>query len=171
MPLGSSNARLLSSYSLIFKKYGNPADVLELLETTAEVLQPPLTDEEVLVQFKASPINPADINTIQGVYGIKPKLPAIPGNEGCAEVIKLGSAVQGLEIGDKVVLCKSSMGTWRSHMKSHFSDFFKIDRRLDAFSASQAIVNPSTAYRMLKDYETLQQGKQHWVVNQMFNSN
>lgn len=72
----------ISSYSLIFKNYGNPNDVLELVDTTSEIIKPNLDAEEVLVQFKASPINPADINTIQGVYAIKPKLPAIPGNEG-----------------------------------------------------------------------------------------
>lgn len=157
-PGRSSNARFLSSYSLIFKKYGNPADVLELVETTSEVLQPALADEEVLIEFKASPINPADINTIQGVYGVKPKLPAVPGNEGCAEVIRIGSSVRNLEVGDKVILRKN-MGTWRSHARSHCNDFLKVDKRLDAISASQAVVNPSTAYRMLKDYERLNQGE------------
>lgn len=155
----SPTTRLLSSYSLVFRKYGNPSDVLELVETTSEVIQPALADEEVLAEFKASPINPADINTIQGIYGVKPKLPAIPGNEGCAEVIKVGSSVKHLEVGDKIVPSKPTTGTWRTHIRGHFNDFLKLDRRLDAFSASQTIVNPSTAYRMLKDYETLQQGE------------
>lgn len=153
-----NHIRFLSSYSLIFKKHGNPNDVLELVETTSEVLKPNLGDEEVLVEFKASPINPADINTIQGVYGVKPKLPAIPGNEGCAEIIKIGNSVKQLEVGDKVCFKKSVTGTWRTHFRSHFNDFIKLDKRLDPFSASQAIVNPSTAYRMLSDFETLKQG-------------
>ena len=33
-----------------------------------------------------APVNPADINTIQGVYPVKKPLPAVPGNEGVAEV-------------------------------------------------------------------------------------
>ena len=160
-PLSRSTvARLVSSHSLVFKKYGNPSDVLELVDTTSEVLQPALADEDVIVQFKASPINPADINTVQGIYGVKPKLPAVPGGEGCAEVIKVGSSVRHLEVGDKVIPVKSTLGTWRTHLRCHSSQFLKIDRRLDAFSASQTIVNPSTAYRMLKDYESLKQGSQ-----------
>ena len=163
----SSSARFLSSHALIYKKYGNPADVLELVETTSQVLQPALGDEEVLVEFKASPINPADINTIQGVYGIKPKLPAVPGNEGCAEVIRVGSSVRAIEIGDKVVVPKNpQLGTWQTHLRSHFTDFLKIDKRLDAFSASQTTVNPSTAYRMLKDYERLNQGERLSEIDQ-----
>ena len=149
----------LSSYSLIYEKYGNPTDVLQLVDTTADVLETKLGDEEVLVEFKASPINPADINTIQGVYAVKPKLPAIPGNEGWAEVLKNGSSVSNLEVGDKVVLNSSTAGTWRTHARLHFSGFQKVDKRLDEFSASQVIVNPSTAYRMLKDYEALKQGE------------
>lgn len=156
--LSQNLKRSLSSYSLIFKNYGNPNDVLELVDTTSEILQPNLQPDDVIVQFKASPINPADINTIQGVYAIKPKLPAVPGNEGCAEVLSVGSSVKDLEVGDKVVLIKSTLGTWQTHTRSHFSNFFKIDKRLDEFSASQTVVNPSTAYRMLKDYENLQPG-------------
>jgi len=149
----------LSSYSLIFKQYGNPTDVLELVDTTLDTLQTELGPEDVLVQFKASPINPADINTIQGVYAVKPKLPAIPGNEGCADVLKVGSSVRDLQVGDRVIPSKSTNGTWRTHWRTHFSDFNKIDKRLDVFSASQTIVNPSTAYRMLKDYATLKEGE------------
>lgn len=52
----------LSSYSLIFKSFGNPNDVLELVDTTSEVLQPSLQAEDVIVQFKASPINPGEFS-------------------------------------------------------------------------------------------------------------
>ncbi len=42
--------------------------------------------DEVLIRWLASPINPADINQIQGVYPIKPPLPAVGGNEGYGRV-------------------------------------------------------------------------------------
>jgi hypothetical protein len=42
-----------------------------------------------------APINPSDINTIQGKYPISPPLPgAIPGHEGVAEVVLAGSQVR-----------------------------------------------------------------------------
>lgn len=43
-----------------------------------------------------APINPADINQIQGTYGIRPPLPAIPGNEGVGTVREVGPDVSSL---------------------------------------------------------------------------
>ncbi len=40
-----------------------------------------------------APINPSDINTIEGKYPIKPPLPAVPGNEGVGVVREVGSEV------------------------------------------------------------------------------
>ena len=40
-----------------------------------------------------APINPSDINTIEGKYPIKPPLPAVPGNEGVGVVREIGSEV------------------------------------------------------------------------------
>lgn len=41
---------------------------------------------KVRVRYLASPVNPADINQVQGVYPIKPSLPAVGGNEMVGEV-------------------------------------------------------------------------------------
>lgn len=49
--------------SLKFSEYGEPTDVLKLVE---EKLDSP-KDKQVLVRILAAPINPADINTIQGM--------------------------------------------------------------------------------------------------------
>ena len=106
----SSFVRLSSSYSLIYESYGDPEKVLQKVETTAQVLQSPLPANQVLVKFLASPINPADINTIQGTYSIKPQLPAIPGNEGCAQVLQVGSNVSTLKAGDRVSMAVTTPG-------------------------------------------------------------
>jgi len=49
--------------ALKFEKYGEPLDVLKIVEDCAEKPK----DKEVLVKILAAPINPADINTIQGI--------------------------------------------------------------------------------------------------------
>ena len=41
----------------------------------------------------AAPINPADLNTIEGTYPKKPSLPAVGGNEGVGEVCLVGANV------------------------------------------------------------------------------
>lgn len=48
-----------------------PQEVLEYVSGPIPVLE----EGEVLVRMKAAPINPADINFVQGVYGLKPVLP------------------------------------------------------------------------------------------------
>lgn len=71
-------------------------------------------------------MNPADINTIQGVYPIKPKLPGVPGNEGVAEVVTVGSQVKGLLVGDRVVCNTQPASTWRTHALIKEADLFKV---------------------------------------------
>lgn len=61
-----------------------------------------------------SPVNPADINTIQGKYPSKPPLPATPGNEAVGEIVEIGPDVTDLQIGDRVLPNASNIGTWRT---------------------------------------------------------
>ena len=79
------SARHVSSRRLIYSKYGNPVDVLSLDEVAVDV-ENNIPSGHVAVKFCVSPINPSDINTLQGVYPIKPSFPAIGGNEGVAKV-------------------------------------------------------------------------------------
>lgn len=48
-----------------------PQDVLEYVSGP----MPVPAEGEVLIRMKAAPVNPADINFVQGVYGVKPVLP------------------------------------------------------------------------------------------------
>ncbi|MED5471585.1 MAG: alcohol dehydrogenase catalytic domain-containing protein, partial [Verrucomicrobiota bacterium] len=51
--------------------------------------------EELLVRTQYAPINPADLNVIEGKYGKLPQLPAIIGNEGSGQVVETGSSCEG----------------------------------------------------------------------------
>jgi trans-2-enoyl-CoA reductase len=73
-----------------------------------------------------APVNPADINTVQGVYPIKPSLPGTPGSEGIAEVIAVGPEAKNLKLGDKVIPNKQPASTWRTHANVNESDVFKV---------------------------------------------
>jgi len=46
-----------------------------------------------------APINPSDINTIQGKYPIHPTLPGVPGHEGVGVVEAVGAKVGGVGSG------------------------------------------------------------------------
>ena len=43
----------------------------------------------------AAPINPADLNQIEGKYPVRPELPATPGFEGAGVVVELGAEREG----------------------------------------------------------------------------
>ena len=69
-------------------------------------------DPSEAVHFKmlAAPINPADINQIQGVYPLKPPLPAIGGNEGVALVTAVGASVKSVKPGDWIIPAQAGYG-------------------------------------------------------------
>lgn len=108
-----------------------------------------------MVKWLASPINPADINQVQGIYPVKPAIPAIGGNEGCACVEKVGSSVSKLKIGDHVIPLNAGLGTWTQYGVYDESKLFPIDNTLPLLHSATLQVNPSTAYRMLKDFVQL----------------
>ncbi|MFZ1218330.1 MAG: alcohol dehydrogenase catalytic domain-containing protein, partial [Chthoniobacterales bacterium] len=92
----------------IYETHGNPMDVLRVVEQPWPAPRP----DEVVVKMSAAPINPADLNSIEGKYPIRPTLPATPGIEGSGEVIEAGSEVRNLKTGTQVIL-PHGFGTWR----------------------------------------------------------
>src|SRR5437868_11967320 len=91
-----------------YETHGNPLEVLRIVEQH----WPEPASDEVVVRMAAAPINPADLNAIEGKYPIRPTLPATPGMEGAGVVVKLGSAVRNLALGTQVIL-PHGLGTWR----------------------------------------------------------
>lgn len=58
--------RNVSRKSLIMSEHGEPAQVLEMIEDEVQELD----NDEVLLKVLMAPINPSDINTIQGKYSL-----------------------------------------------------------------------------------------------------
>jgi len=76
----------------------------------------------------AAPVNPADINTIQGTYPVKPppSLPTVPGNEGVGVVVKASSLSSSLVEGDWVIPASPGKGTWQAYLSGTDDDFIKV---------------------------------------------
>jgi NADPH:quinone reductase-like Zn-dependent oxidoreductase len=68
-------------------------------------------ENDVCVKMLAAPINPSDINRIQGVYPVRPEPPAVGGYEGVGEVHSVGAAVTAFSPGDWVIPSPPSFGT------------------------------------------------------------
>ncbi|VDN42978.1 unnamed protein product, partial [Gongylonema pulchrum] len=70
--------RCISSKQLIYESYGNPPEMLQL--ATKELGK--VGVGEVRVRWMGAPVDPADINQVQGFYPVQPPLPAVAGIEG-----------------------------------------------------------------------------------------
>lgn len=139
---------------LVYADYGDPVKVVRKEEETLDNLKP----NEILIKMLAAPVNPADINTIQGKYPARPTLPAVPGNEGVGEIIQTGAEVKDLTVGDRVVPLLSGLGTWRTHAKIPAQNALSVPKKLGLVEAATLTVNPCTAYRMLRDFADLKPG-------------
>jgi trans-2-enoyl-CoA reductase len=121
---------------------------------------------EVLVRMLAAPINPADVNVIEGTYGELPTLPCTIGNEGVGVVERVGSAVQGVSVGQTVL--PLAFGTWAEKMVVPVSSLVALSDGLNPLQAAMLTVNPVTAWRMIHDFAVLQPGD--WIVQNAANS-
>ena len=155
----------IESNTIVYSEYGDPNKVLK---AERRLIQGPLKDSEVLVKMLMAPVNPSDINMIEGTYLLKPPLPAVVGNEGVAEVVEIGANVKSLKTGDWVIPSQAGFGTWRSHAVSDEETFLKIGNDIPPLSAATIAVNPTTAYRMLKDFVNLKPGDT--VIQNLSNS-
>jgi len=172
-PYGYTQAK-----SLVYSKYGEPKDVLKL---HSHSISPSFPQSTILLRTLASAINPADVNTIQGTYGVKPKFSpligttepsVIPGNEAVFEVVSTSSPDLKVSRGDWVIPAKTGFGTWRTHaLASADTDIIKINKEgLSPTQAATAFVNPCSAYRMLRDFADPVLREGDWFIQNGANS-
>jgi len=115
-----------------------------------------LNKGEVLIKMLVAPINPADINLIEGVYGVKPQFPAIGGTEGVGIVLEKANDVTSLNVNDHVIPAKPT-GTWRTHAILKEDQLLKFPKDIPKEYAA-TLSAPSTAFRLLNDFSKLQSG-------------
>eukprot|EP00884_Botryococcus_braunii_P021880 jgi/Botrbrau1/8376/Bobra.0046s0035.2 len=142
------------SQVLMYKQHGSPSDVISL---SFKEFEGP-GDGELLVDVLAAPINPSDINTIEGRYPILPALPAVGGNEGVGVVRSVGSGVTGFAESDWVIPRKMGLGWWRSCGVFPAHALRKIPSDIPLEIAASLCVNPPSALLMLREFVELQEG-------------
>ncbi len=140
-----------------------PQDLIEAVPFE----KPELQAGQVLLEMLAAPINPSDVLTLTGQYGILPPLPAIGGNEGVAKVIEHGPGVSSPPVGQTVLL-PVGIGTWASHMVADAAGLVALPNDVDPIQLSMITVNPPTASLMLSEFVDLKPGD--WVIQNAANS-
>ncbi|HWS40549.1 MAG TPA: zinc-dependent alcohol dehydrogenase family protein [Arenimonas sp.] len=128
---------------------------------------PELVTGQALVQVLAAPINPSDVLTLTGVYGMLPPLPAVGGNEGVGKVIALGPDTKGPPVGQTVLL-PVGCGSWSTHIVAEAKTLMTLPNEADPLQLAMMTVNPPTASLMLSEFVKLEAGE--WVIQNVANS-
>lgn len=140
-----------------------PQDVIECVEFEL----PPLTPGQALIEVEASPINPSDVLTLTGQYGMLPPLPAIGGNEGVGRVVAIADDVKTITVGQRALL-PVGVGTWRTHLIADAARLMPLPNVGDPLQLSMLTVNPPTASLLLSEFVSLEPGE--WVIQNAANS-
>ena len=147
----------------VYERHGNPAEVLRVESQP----WPKPTPDEALVEMRAAPINPADLNQIEGKYPVRAELPATPGFEGAGVVVDLGPNVTNVAAGDMVIL-PHNVGTWRDAVAVKAEDLVVVPEGIEPVHAAMLKINPMTAWRLLHDYVDFKKGD--WLIQNAANS-
>lgn len=135
--------------------------------TAVESATPEPTAGQALLHVLAAPINPSDVLTLTGLYGMLPPLPAVGGNEGVGRVVALGPDTPGPAIGQTVLL-PVGCGTWSTHVLADARTLMPLPNDADPLQLAMMTVNPPTALLMLREFVDLQPGE--WVIQNAANS-
>ena len=113
---------------------------------------------QVLISVQACGVNFPDTLIIQGKYQYKPDLPFSPGGEISGVVRQVGSDVDSLQIGDRVI----AFSTWGGFAEELVVDQNRtviISDKMDYERASAFVLTYGTSYHALKDRAHLREGE------------
>ncbi|HEU5247253.1 MAG TPA: 2-enoyl thioester reductase domain-containing protein [Candidatus Udaeobacter sp.] len=147
----------------VYETHGNPADVLHVESRP----WPTPAAGEVIVKMRAAPINPADLNQIEGKYPVRAELPATPGFEGAGIVAEIDPEVTNVAAGALVILPHNT-GTWRDAVAVKADELVVVPAGIKPVHAAMLKINPMTAWRLLHDYVDLERGD--WLIQNAANS-
>jgi NADPH:quinone reductase-like Zn-dependent oxidoreductase len=153
-------------------RFGAPLEVVELVEEPVRAPGP----GELRIAIEAAPIHAGDLVNIAGgrlMYrrvrdsrDLHVALPQVPGIEGVGRVAELGPGVDGLCVGQRVLLPRQC-GSWRSEMLADARSVVPLPEGDPAQLC--LMVNAFTAELALQDLAPLQAGD--WFVQNGANSN
>lgn len=142
---------MTTNLAAVLKEFANPP----VLSLEARPIPEP-GPGELLLEMKLAPINPADLNILEGKYGELPRLPTVVGNEGVGRVAALGAGVANFFEGDLVLPMKR--GTWCQWMTVPAASAIPLPANTGEAQAAMLSVNPATALLLLESMVHLSPG-------------
>ena len=103
---------------------------------------------QALVRMAAAPVNPSDLKFTVGTYGLKKRLPVVPGFEGSGVVVAAGSGLRAKLVAGKRVGClapEDGDGTWAEYMLADAKKCIPLQKNVSLVQGATMVVNPWTA--------------------------
>lgn len=149
-----------------FDRFGDPVEVLRIVEETLPEPGP----NEVRVAVEASPIHIADLKFMRAELRFYKEPPGTPGMEGVGRVIGRGTAVESLDVGDRVLLPirVGEHGGWRQQVNLTAQGLLRAPDDADPLQLSLVPINTPTAYLLLRGIRPVSAGD--WVIQNAANS-
>ena len=139
--------------ALVCRAYGPVGDL-----AVGELPDPKAAAGQVVVAVKACGVNFPDLLVVQGKYQFKPPPPFAPGGEVAGVVESVGSGVEGLRPGDRV-LAMSIWGGMAEKLAADASQVVKLPEGVDYASASCVATAYGTTVHALRDRANLKKGE------------
>ncbi len=135
------------------KGYGPPESLV-----VEEVDDPRAGDRQVVVDVMACAVNFPDVLIIQNLYQFQPPLPFSPGAEIAGVVSSVGSAVDGVQVGDRI-FASPGWGGLAEKIAVDAGSLIPIPDGIDFAAASSFLYAYGTSHYALKDRGHLQPGE------------
>ena len=133
--------------AVVFYEHGSLENV-----QVADVPQPEIGPDDVLLAVKAAALNRLDLWVLAGWPGLNLKLPHIMGSDGAGVVAQVGSNVTDFAVGDRVAVNPtrgSDTDTFGRRGQDNMSDNFAIlGEHMDGFFAEYTAVPARNLLKM-----------------------
>src|SRR5246127_4000500 len=139
---------------VLCREWGTP-DVLRLEEITSKDLK----SDDVRIHVRAAGVNFADSLMVGGTYQVKPPFPFTPGLEAAGEIVETGSAIDGLQTGQRVLAVLRNGGGYAEEIAIAAAAVVPIPDAMDFVTAAAFPVAYGTSHFALTHRGHLQPGE------------
>jgi NADPH:quinone reductase len=144
--------------AVLCKEHGPPESLV-----VEEVASPTASAGQVVVSVRACGVNFPDTLIIEGKYQFKPPLPFSPGSEVAGIVKEVGSDVDHVRVGDRVI-ASSPFGGYAEEVAASASAVTPIPEGMDFDVAASVVMTFGTCIHALQDRANIQPGERLLVL-------
>ena len=139
--------------AVLCKEFGPPESLV-----FEELPSPKPGPGEVVISVRAASVNFPDVLIIQNKYQFKPPLPFSPGSELAGVVKEIGSGVNGVKPGDKVIAF-TTYGAFAEEVKTEAARLIPLPEKMDFATGAAFLLTYGTSDHALRDRGALKAGE------------